>query len=117
MAFLKAAWRYLRLGAAQANDSGSGRMMAFQRMYGQFFVIYPDQKKSQILGFSTACDYASIFGGTVHHITLGEVTKRDRTAKPLVLLLGWGLFLGFLIGGGSLFLDYAIKASSATGQV
>jgi hypothetical protein len=38
---------------------------------GRFYVVYPDGKRSTSMYYTTAKDYASIFGGEVKHITEG----------------------------------------------
>jgi hypothetical protein len=39
---------------------------------GRFYVRYPDGQRSQRFYYSTACDYAEMFGGSVIHIPTGR---------------------------------------------
>lgn len=43
---------------------------------GRFYVRYPDGKRSQRFYYSTACDYAEMFGGSVIHAATGRVIPR-----------------------------------------
>ena len=43
--------------------------------YGRWFVYYPDGKRSATMYYSTANEYAEIFGGTVHHYS--ELPARE----------------------------------------
>jgi len=36
---------------------------------GRWYVLYSDGQKSTTMYYSTACDYAQIFGGQVRHIS------------------------------------------------
>lgn len=36
---------------------------------GRWYVIYDDGQKSTTMHFETACGYARIFGGKVHHVS------------------------------------------------
>ena len=50
-------------------DRPHSEMMLFQRIYGRFYVMYTDGKRSQNMSYSTAKNYAEMFGGTVYHVS------------------------------------------------
>jgi len=52
----------------------ASEMMRFQRIYGRFYVLYNNGKRSHNMSYTTAKDYAEMFGGTVYHASQ-EVSK------------------------------------------
>ena len=49
-------------------------LMCYKRLYGKFYIVYKsDNKKSQLMDYYTALDYASIYGGSVYHVKYGLV--------------------------------------------
>ncbi len=44
-------------------------MRLTQKFKGKWFVIYPDNAKSEPMFYDTAKGYANIFGGCVKHIS------------------------------------------------
>lgn len=50
-------------------DKGAGNHHScLQWNRGKWYVRYKDGERSVTMHYSTACDYANIFGGTVYHI-------------------------------------------------
>lgn len=52
--------------------SGRDASLAYNRLHGKHQVRYADGKLSQPFCYDVACDYASIFGGTVEQIEPAE---------------------------------------------
>ena len=48
-------------------------LMCFKEIEGKFYVVYPDNKRSQKMDYYCARNYAEIFKGKVHHIKYGEL--------------------------------------------
>ena len=42
--------------------------MMFENIYGKFFVVYPDGKKSCKMSWCTASDYKELFGGEIKEV-------------------------------------------------
>ena len=45
---------------------GVGESRDYNRVYGQFYVIYPDGMRSENMCLDVAKNYKGIFGGTIH---------------------------------------------------
>ena len=48
------------------------RALYVHRMYGKFYVKYPDGQRSQFFGYWVAKDYAEMFGGEVIYDPKGD---------------------------------------------
>ena len=46
----------------------SDGLMLYHRLYGKFFVVYPDGNKSQNMSWRVANDYRDLFGGKVKEV-------------------------------------------------
>lgn len=44
------------------------RLMMFHQAHGKFYVVYPDGKRSQRMGWKCANDYRDMFGGEVKEV-------------------------------------------------
>jgi len=61
-------YRFVSRLTIEIDTCRSGNMFC-EDSWGRFYVIYSDGERSSMMGYYTACDYASIFGGTVFHRT------------------------------------------------
>ena len=48
-------------------------LLSNKALYGKFYVVYDDGKKSSVVDYYTAKEYTLIFDGTIHHIKYGRV--------------------------------------------
>lgn len=48
-------------------DTGYSELMMWQDIQGKFIVIYPDNKVSKRMAYSTAKDYKAMFGGQIYY--------------------------------------------------
>ena len=60
-------FKWIRTQWRKFSYSGGGLMM-FENIYGKFFVVYPDGKKSCKMSWCTACDYKELFGGEIKEV-------------------------------------------------
>lgn len=72
-------WTKIRLSIDKWLDTGaSHELMCYQKIYGKFFVIYKDKKRSVKMSYSAAKELCRMFGGEVHHIKYGLAWKESK---------------------------------------
>ena len=64
----KPLWKHIRTFWRKHFGFESEGLMCGHRMYGKFYVAYPDGQRSQRMGWKCANDYRDMFGGEVKEV-------------------------------------------------